>query len=84
MTMKNDAKFEEKLTCRVLELICVFRNSMKMQMQCEKFILLWTQMNSTTMESLFLRYKKISKKVVKLGSFLQFSVHVYLGYDVYF
>ena len=42
MTMKNDAKFEEELTCRVLELICAFRNSMKMQMQCEKFILLWT------------------------------------------
>ena len=29
-------------------------------------------------ESLFLRYKKISKKGVKLGSFLQFSVHIFL------
>ena len=33
------------------------------------------------MESLFLRYKKISKKAVKLGSFLQCSVHIFLGHD---
>ena len=32
-------------------------------------------------ESLFLRYKKISKKAVKLGSFLQCSVHIFLGHD---
>ena len=34
-----------------------------------------------SMESLFLRYKKISKKAVKLGSFLQCSVHIFLGHD---
>ena len=28
-----------------------------------------------------LRYKEINKKAVKLGSFLQFSVHVFLGHD---
>ena len=32
-------------------------------------------------ESLFLRYKKISKKAVKLASFLQCSVHIFLGHD---
>ena len=32
----------------------------------------------------FLRYKKISKKAVKLGSFLQCSVHIFLGHDGYF
>ena len=32
-------------------------------------------------ESLFLRYKKISKKAAKLGSFLQCSVHIFLGHD---
>ena len=48
------------------------------QMQCENFILPWKKMNSTinktfctcSTESLFLRYRKISKKAVKLGSFL--------------
>ena len=35
-------------------------------------------------ESLFLRYKKIYKKAVKLGSFLKYSVHVILGHDNYF
>ena len=46
-------------------------------------------MNSTTnktfytcsAESLLLRYKKISKKHVKLGSFLQGSEHIFLGHD---
>ena len=58
-------------------------------MQCENFILPWKQINSTinktfyiySMESLFLRYKKISKKAAKLGSFLQCSVHMFLGHD---
>ena len=31
--------------------------------------------------SLFLRYKKISKKAVKTGGFLQCSVHIFLGHD---
>ena len=35
-------------------------------------------------ESLFLRYKKISKKAVKIGGFLQCSVHIFLGHDGYF
>ena len=35
-------------------------------------------------ESLLLSYKKISKKAVKLGSFLQFSVHIFIGHDGYF
>ena len=34
-------------------------------------------------ESLVLRYKKNSKKAVKLGSFLQCSVHTFLGHDNY-
>ena len=32
-------------------------------------------------KSLFLRYKKISKKAVQLGSFLQCSVYIFLGHD---
>ena len=32
-------------------------------------------------ESLFWSYKKISKKAVKLGSFLQSSTHIFLGHD---
>ena len=35
-------------------------------------------------ESLFLRYKKISKIVVKLGRFLQCSVHIFLEHDGWF
>ena len=56
-------------------------------MQCENFILSWKYMNNTinnykcSTKSLFLRYKKISKKAVKLASFLQCSVHVFLGHD---
>ena len=33
-------------------------------------------------ESLFLRYKQISKKAVKLGSFFQCSGQIFLGHDV--
>ena len=35
-------------------------------------------------ESLFLRYKKIFRKAVKIGGFLQCSVHIFLGHDAYF
>ena len=51
-------------------------------MQCKNFILPCKQMNSkTSTESMFLRYEKISKKAVKLGSFVQYSVHVFLGHE---
>ena len=33
-------------------------------------------------ESLFLRCKKISRKAVTLGRFLQFSVHIFLGHNL--
>ena len=32
-------------------------------------------------ESLFLKYKKISSKAVKLASFLHYSVHIFLRHD---
>ena len=32
-------------------------------------------------ESLFLGYKKISKKAVMIGGFIQFSVHIFLEHD---
>ena len=32
-------------------------------------------------ESLFLRYKRIFKKAVTLGNFLQCVVHIFLGHD---
>ena len=59
------------------------------QMQCEKFILTWKWMSSTisktfytcSPESLLLSYMKISKKTVKLGSFLQFSAHIFVGHN---
>ena len=35
-------------------------------------------------ESLFLSYKKISKKAVKIGGFLQCSVHIFLGHNDWF
>ena len=35
-------------------------------------------------DSLFLRYKKIFKKAVELGSSLQCSVHIFLGHDACF
>ena len=55
-------------------------------MQCENFILpLNSTINKTfytcSTESLSLRYKKISKKAVKWGSFLQSSVHIFLEHD---
>ena len=83
MTMKGDAKFERKLTWS-------FRNDMSNLANfyglknCE-FILesKIAELNLFTLvtESLFLRYKKISKKAVKLGSFLQYSVHLFLRHD---
>ena len=59
------------------------------QMQCENFILPWKQMSSTinktfytcSTESLLLMYEKISTNAVKLGSFLECSVHIFLGHD---
>ena len=55
-------------------------------MQCENFISSWKKMNDTINKTfytcfadlLFLMYEKISKKAVKLGSFIQFSVHMSL------
>ena len=35
---------------------------------------------SNSAESMFLRYKKISKKAVELGSLLQYLVHIFLGH----
>ena len=32
-------------------------------------------------ESMFLRYKKISKKALKIGGFLQCWIHIFLGHD---
>ena len=34
-----------------------------------------------SIESLFLRYEKFFKKAVKVGGFLQCSVHIFLGHD---
>ena len=45
------------------------------------FIYLWNKCIIQFTESLFLRYKKISEKAVKLGSFLQCSVHIFLRHD---
>ena len=53
------------------------------------FIILLKQMNSTinktfyicSTKSMFLRYKKVSEKAVKFGSFFHSSVHIFLGDD---
>ena len=81
--MKGDAKFERKLTWS-------FRNDMRNLANfyglknCE-FILesKIAELNLFTLvtESHFSRYKKISNKAVKLGSFRQYSVHLFLGHD---
>ena len=50
---------------------------------------LYFTMNSTikktfytsSTESLFLRYMKISKKAVKIGGFLQCLIHIFLAHD---
>ena len=34
-----------------------------------------------SIELLFLRYKQISKKAVKIGGFVQCSVRIFLGHD---
>ena len=79
MAQKIDAKFEGKLTC-------AFKNGRNLA-NLHRL----KQMNSTfnktfytrlTELSLFLdfRYKWISKKAVTLGSFLQCSVHIFLGH----
>ena len=58
-------------------------------MQCENFILPWKEMNDTidkafyicSTESMLLRYTKTPEKAVKLGNFLPYSGHIFLGYD---
>ena len=48
-------------------------------------ILMHSTINKTfptcSTESLFSSYKKISKKAIKLASFLQWSLHLFLGHD---
>ena len=39
-----------------------------------------TQLTKLFTKSLLLRYKKIFKKAVKIGSFLQYWVHIFLGH----
>ena len=57
------------------------------QMQCKNFILPCKWMNSTNNKTLntpstkSLLLLKISKKAIKLDSFLQYSVHIFLGHD---
>ena len=41
-------------------------------------------LNTRSTESLFFRYKKISKKAVKIGGFLQISIHIFLGHAACF
>ena len=72
MALKIDAKFEGKLTC-------AFKNDTRNLANLD------STFNKTfytcLTELLFLRYKQISKKAVKLGSFLQCSVLTFLGHD---
>ena len=35
-------------------------------------------------ESLFLRYNKMVRKIVKIGTFLLCSIHTFLGHDACF
>ena len=72
MALKIDSKFEGKFTC-------AFKNDTRNLANLD------STFNKTfytcLAELLFLRYKQISKKAVKLGSFLQCSVHTFLGHD---
>ena len=43
--------------------------------------IVFTLFATCSTESLFLRYKQISKKAVKLRSFFHCSVHIFLGHD---
>ena len=90
MTMKNDAKLEEELTCCFnidMKNLTTFDPSTRKSQRFallmgsfrSKYIMFELKMYRGVM--LFLRYKRIPKKAVKLGSFLQYSVHIFLGHD---
>ena len=78
MALKIDEKLEGKLNC-------AFKSEMRNLANQHRLKYMNSTFNKTfytcSTESLLLRYKQISMKVVKLGSFLQFSVHIFLGYD---
>ena len=85
MAMKNDAKLEEELTCYFnidMKNLTTFDPSTR---KSQRFALLMGSFRSKYKMyrgvMLFLRYKRIPKKAVKLGSFLQYSVHIFLGHD---
>ena len=97
--MKNLANFQRLKNCDVIlesKMATLNQNENSKQPNPPnavwKFCLPWQLMNSTinktfyrcSTQSLFLKYKKISKKAVKLGTFLQCSVHIFLGHDGYF
>ena len=96
MKLKIDAKFEGKMTCAfqndlrnlanfhklknsdyILEAKMAELNQNKNSKQPDRPDS--TEINST--ELLFLRYKKIFKKALKIGDFLQCLVHIFLGHD---
>ena len=81
--MKNSANFiffRLKNSNFILESKMVELNKTTRSIRCSIKTLFYLY----SMESLLLRYKKISKKAVKLGSFLQFSLNILLGHDGYF
>ena len=93
VTMKNDAKFQEELTCcfniGMRNLTNFDPSTWKSQRFAPLMGSFWSKYIMFELKiyrgvMLFLRYKKILKKAVKLGSFLQYSVHIFLGHDGYF
>ena len=73
MVMNADAKFEGKLTCASKN---DMRNLANFHQSTFESLKIWTLMGF-----FYSRYKKISKKAVKLGSFLHCPEQIFLGYD---
>ena len=74
MALKIDAKFEGKVTCAFKIDMRNLGNTHRLK---ETFYTCLTE----SLLFLDLRYKQMPKKAVKLGIFLQCSVHIFLGHD---
>ena len=79
--MKNDKTFEEDLTCCFKMYMRNLTNIDQNTQESQQFAVKWAPSYTYSQELLFLSYKKISKRAVKLGSFLQCLRHIFLRHD---
>ena len=89
MALKIDAKFVLVFSKMTWRICLIFVHWMKNSNFLLESKMVELNQNSTinktfctcSKKSLFLKYKQISKKAVKLGSFFQCSVHIFVGHD---